>query len=190
MMSFGDPFKAFPVLQTPRLLLDKLKADDAEAYHRQQRSAMDVPDRPPWTFGFESESVEKARKSFEFSQNAWKKKARLAWGLRLRARKNMLIGSCAFYDFQNQAMAECSYWLGADFQNQGLMTEALSAAIGYVFQTMGLHRVYAYTAVENAPSIAMLKKVGFEQEGILRRHARRGTDHWGDTALMAVVRAE
>ena len=69
-------------------------------------------------------------------------------------------------------------------------TEALFAAIGYLFETTGLHRVYAYTAVENLQSIAMLKKVGFRTEGTLRRHATRDTDRWGDTMLMAVLKGE
>jgi [ribosomal protein S5]-alanine N-acetyltransferase len=189
-MAFGDAFKNFPVLQTCRLMLTELAAQDAADYHRQQRSAMDMPDRPPWTFGFETESVEKARKSFEFAHSAWKKKAKIAWGLRLRAEENALIGCCTFYDFQNQAAAECGFWLGADYHNQGLMTEAMIAAVGYLFETMGLHRVHAYTAVENLQSIAMLKKVGFRAEGTLRQHAKRDTDRWGDTMLMAVLKGE
>jgi ribosomal-protein-alanine N-acetyltransferase len=189
-MAFGDAFKNFPVLQTRRLMLTELVAEDAAVYHREQRSALDIPDRPPWTFGFETESVEKARKSFEFAHGAWKKKAKIAWGVRLRAKKNALIGSCVFYDFQNQAAAECGYWLGAKYHNQGLMSEAMVAAVSYLFEMMGLHRVYAYTAVENLQSIAMLKKVGFRTEGTLRRHAKRDTDRWGDTMLMAVLKGE
>jgi ribosomal-protein-alanine N-acetyltransferase len=189
-MAFGDAFKNFPILRTPRLLLTELVADDAATYHREQRSALDVPERPPWTFGFETESVEKARKSFEFAHAAWKKKSKLAWGVRLRAKKNALVGSCVFYDFQHQAVAECGYWLGAQYHNQGLMSEAMFGAVGYLFETMGLHRVCAYTAVENLRSIAMLKKIGFRTEGTLRQHAKRNTDRWGDTMLMAVLKGE
>jgi ribosomal-protein-alanine N-acetyltransferase len=189
-MAFGDAFKNFPVLETPRLMLTGLAAQDAAHYHRQQRSALDLPNRPPWTFGFETESINKTRKSFQFAHSAWKKKAKITWGLRLRAEKNALIGRCTYFDFQNQAAAECGYWLGADYHNEGLMTEAMIAAVGYLFETMGLHRVYAYTAVENLPSITMLKKVGFRTEGTLRQHDRRDTDRWGDTMLMAVLKGE
>jgi ribosomal-protein-alanine N-acetyltransferase len=189
-MSFGDPFKTYPILQTPRLLLDKLVPDDAEAYHRQQQTAASVPNRPPWTFGFEMESVDHTRKSIAFAHNAWKKKARLAWALRLRTKAKPLIGCCIFYDFQNQAMAETGYWLGAKYHKQGYMTEAMRVALVYVFETMGLHRVYAYTSVENMPSIALLKKVGFQREGVLRQHAKRGTERWGDTAVLAILKGE
>jgi hypothetical protein len=56
-MSFADAFKKFPILQTQRLVLDEPVPDDAEAYHRQQMSATEMPGRPPWTFGFEMESA-------------------------------------------------------------------------------------------------------------------------------------
>jgi [ribosomal protein S5]-alanine N-acetyltransferase len=117
-------------------------------------------------------------------------KARLAWAVRLRTKKNPLIGSCVFYDFQNQAMAEVGYWLGAKYHKQGYMSEAMREAVCYVFETMGLHRIYAYTAVENIPSISMLKKIGFRQEEVLRQHAKRGTERWGDTAVLAILNGE
>jgi hypothetical protein len=73
-MSFGDAFKSFPVLQTSRLVLNQLTLGDAECYHHQQHSAETIPNRPPWTFGFEMESADHATKSIAFGHNAWKKK--------------------------------------------------------------------------------------------------------------------
>jgi ribosomal-protein-alanine N-acetyltransferase len=187
-MAFAESFKKFPVLQTPRILLGELTAVDAEDYFRELRSALDLPNRPPWSFGMEDKSLDAVRASIKFTHNAWKKKSRLTWGLRLRTKKQPLIGCCTFFDFQNQAKAEVGFWLGSKHHAQGLMAEALHAALAHMFRSMGLHRVHAHTAVENKQSISMLKKVGFVQEGVLRQHARRGTDRWGDTAVMAILR--
>ena len=188
-MAFTDAFQQFPGLETERLVLSELGAEDAEIYHRQQKSALDLAGHPPWGYGFETGSADKARVSFEYARKAWVKKARIKWGVRLKSEGGVLIGQCELFDFANQSKAETGYWLGAAYHGQGLMTECLRAVIGYGFDTMGLHRIYAHTAVENAPSIAMLKKVGFMQEGILRQDSKReGT--WGDTALMAILKGD
>ena len=187
-MAFKDAFQQFPVLETERLVLNQLGSEDAETYHHQQKSALDLAGRPPWGYGFETGSADKARDSFEYARKAWAKKARIKWGIRLKEGGG-LIGQCELFDFTNQSKAEIGYWLGAAYHGQGLMTECLHAVIGYGFGTMGLHRIYARTSVENAPSIAMLKKVGFVQEGILRQDDGRD-GAWSDTALMAVLKSD
>jgi ribosomal-protein-alanine N-acetyltransferase len=65
------------------------------------------------------------------------------------------------------------------------MTEALGAVLSYGFDTMGLHRVY----VRNAPSRALLRKLGFREEGILRQNTRHD-GIWEDTALMAILKSD
>jgi ribosomal-protein-alanine N-acetyltransferase len=69
------------------------------------------------------------------------------------------------------------------------MTEALGAVLSYGFDTMGLHRVYAHTSVRNAPSRALLRKLGFREEGILRQNTRHD-GIWEDTALMAILKSD
>jgi hypothetical protein len=46
-MPFSDAFKRFPILQTSRLILDELVAEDAEAYHRRtsERKSVSARDR-------------------------------------------------------------------------------------------------------------------------------------------------
>ena len=188
-MAFNDPFKHFPVLETPRLLLNALCAEDAEAYHHQIRSALDLPGRPPWAYGNESESVDNARRAFGFSHNAWAKKQRIKWAIRLKNEEQKLIGQCELFDFQAQSRAELGYWLGADYHNRGLMTEAIRAVVRYGFDTMGMHRIYAYTSTKNAPSRNLLRKAGFKEEGILRQNDNRG-GVWDDSTLMALLKSD
>ena len=187
-MAFKDAFQQFPVLETERLILSRLDPEDAEIYHQQQKSALELAGRPPWGYGFETGSADKARASFEYARKAWEKKTRIKWGLRLR-REGSLIGQCELFDFAEQSKAEIGYWLGAAYQGQGLMTECLHTVVRYGFDTMGLHRIYARTAAENMPSLAMLKKAGFVQEGVLRQDSRRDGS-WGDTALMAILKSD
>jgi RimJ/RimL family protein N-acetyltransferase len=93
----------------------------------------------------------------------------------------------ALFDIQNQYKAEIGYWLGAAYHGQGIMTEAVRAVVSYAFGTMGMGRLYAYTSVENTQSLAMLQKVGFVMEGVMRQHTMRD-GRWDDTVIMGIIR--
>jgi ribosomal-protein-alanine N-acetyltransferase len=63
--------------------------------------------------------------------------------------------------------------------SRGLMTEAVGLAVRYAFDTLGLHRVEANIQPGNAPSIALIHRLGFTKEGFSPRYLRIGGD-WRD----------
>jgi [ribosomal protein S5]-alanine N-acetyltransferase len=72
--------------------------------------------------------------------------------------------------------AEMGYWLGEPYWGRGLATRAAAAASEWAFVEYKLTRVFALVFSHNAPSIRVLEKAGFQQEGILRRSAiKNGT---------------
>ncbi len=60
--------------------------------------------------------------------------------------------------------ATVGYCLGTLFQRQGFMSEALEAFLGYL-EEEGFHRFKARCLIDNAASIALLKKHGFLEIG-------------------------
>jgi ribosomal-protein-serine acetyltransferase len=60
------------------------------------------------------------------------------------------------------------YWLGAEYQGRGIMTNAVQAFVQYCFQEQKFHRVEIRAAVENIASRAVAERAGFLQEGVLR----------------------
>jgi len=198
-MSLASSFKVFPVLSSERLTLSEIDLREAEDFHRLQRSALDLPNRAPWEYGFETQSVETARSSLGFCQNAWKKKSRLRFGLRLedkgieavagQPRVSTLIGCCELFGIENQYKAELGFWLGAAYQGRGYMSEAVGAVVQYAFGSMGMGRLYAQTSPRNIASLRMLRKIGFVQEGILRQSTRRG-GNWDDSVIMAILASD
>ena len=62
---------------------------------------------------------------------------------------------------------------------RGLMTEAVGLAVRYAFDTLGLHRVEANIQPGNAPSIALVRRLGFTKEGFSPRYLHIGGD-WRD----------
>jgi ribosomal-protein-alanine N-acetyltransferase len=76
--------------------------------------------------------------------------------------------------------AYLSYYVGAPFARQGLMTEALLLLLRHAFVNLRLHRLEANIQPANQPSIALVRRCGFELEGFSPRYlkiANRWRDH-------------
>ena len=78
------------------------------------------------------------------------------------------------------------YWLGAEYQRQGLMTRSVNAILEHAFDTLGLNRVASAAATGNARSNAVLQRCGFQLEG-LAREAEWLYDHYVDHNLYGVL---
>jgi ribosomal-protein-alanine N-acetyltransferase len=85
--------------------------------------------------------------------------------------------------FQN---AYLGYWIDAEHQGRGLMTEAVRAATGFALSTAGLHRVQAAVMPRNAASQRVLAKTGYRYEGLAARYlCIAGT--WEDHLIYATT---
>lgn len=83
-----------------------------------------------------------------------------------------VIGKCGYHNWiADHHRAEIGYALTReDYKQKGLMTEALKLVIDYGFNTMNLNRIEACVAPDNLPSIKLLQKFNFKEEGVLRMH--------------------
>jgi len=66
------------------------------------------------------------------------------------------------------------------------MTEALTAAIKYVFEELNLHRVMANYMPGNEKSAKLLHRLGFVVEGHAREYLRLAGE-WQDHTLTALI---
>ncbi len=71
----------------------------------------------------------------------------------------------------NRLSAEIGYWLGEEFWNRGITTEAVKAVAEYAFDSMGMVRVHAEVFAWNTASMRVLEKAGFIKEGVLAKSA-------------------
>lgn len=81
---------------------------------------------------------------------------------------------------------ELGYWLGVDYWGKGLMTLAVKATTNYALTTLGLNRVDALVDVNNEASAAVVKRVGFEMEGVRQQWYRFG-DRFIDIAVYTML---
>ncbi|MGL4697958.1 GNAT family N-acetyltransferase [Enterococcus larvae] len=90
------------------------------------------------------------------------------WAICLKE-TNECIGQIAYFliDDTNH-FGEIEYCIGEAFQNQGLMTEAVTTILHYGFEQIHLNKVQVCHKSNNMPSQRVIEKSGFVYEGKLR----------------------
>lgn len=78
------------------------------------------------------------------------------------------------------------YWVASSVTGGGVATAALALGVDHCFGPVSLHRVEATVRPENAASRAVLAKVGFREEGLLRRYLDVD-GAWRDHLLVAIT---
>lgn len=89
----------------------------------------------------------------------------------IRNPEGEIIGGIGFYRGEPKAehSREIGYWLAAPYRGQGIMTNAVRKIAEYAHQEFGAYRIVATVFEENIASIRVLEKVGFQEEGFLRK---------------------
>lgn len=92
---------------------------------------------------------------------------------------NRVIGQCDYHTWvPGHRRAEIGYTILEDsYKNKGLMTEALESILNFGFEQMNLYRVEALVSPKNTASQKLVKRFGFQEEGLLRKHYQIGRAH-------------
>jgi ribosomal-protein-alanine N-acetyltransferase len=154
----------FPILESERLILRKLTADDTEALF-----AIWSDDRV--TKHMDISSFQDPREAFEVIQqmNDLAEKGMATRGGLESKETGALIGTCGINEWsKGHDRASIGYELAVDSWRQGYMTEVLEVLLSYAFHKGNLNRVEALVEPENEGSIKVLQKMGFQKEGLLR----------------------
>ena len=100
-----------------------------------------------------------------------------------------LIGGGILRPEEKDANAEVGYWIAVPYWRNGFASEAAQALVQYAFETLQVHRVYAYHSSNNPASGRVLQKLGMKHEGTMRQHQRK----WGeylDIEVYGILRKE
>jgi len=145
------------ILETVRLRLRPRVVDDADALH--------VNFTDPEIMRYWSDaphtSVEQTRAMFARARPEWR-----CWTITLKG-NDVPVGFVAAGEKRQGNVTELGYFLDRGHWGGGIAAEAVSAVIDRIFAE-GQRRVFADTDPDNTPSRALLERLGFQLEGLLR----------------------
>nr|WP_206314195.1 GNAT family protein [Streptomyces coryli] len=155
-----------------------LEPDDAEALHRWNHD----PEVMRWMFDGYAEPLAATRKSLE-DKNRY---GQLVYGV-VAQKDDTLIGVVQLRDAEPETgcanldiyIGEKSYWGG------GYATDAMRTICRYGFDKMRLHKISLTVVTENHAARRVYEKVGFIEEGRLRKVLRRDGE-WYDEYWMGL----
>jgi RimJ/RimL family protein N-acetyltransferase len=107
------------------------------------------------------------------------------------AASGAVLGSCDIRrpDPDDPALGEVGYLLAETARRRGVASRAMGLLIDWSFRELGMERVQALVHPDNPPAAAVLERLGFKWEGLLRRY-RAGDDGREDRVLYAVLPGE
>lgn len=112
------------------------------------------------------------------------------WAMRPRSTESdSLLGGCNLTIDRSRRRAEIGYYIARPWWGQGLGKETVRAVIDFGFREQGLNRIEALAYAENLASHALLRSLGFQQEGLMREHAWEHGRYWDD-AIFGLLRRE
>lgn len=157
-MTFDLPLPPTPVIETERLILRPLRAEDAPAIQRHfphWPMVRHLLARVPWPYPQDGaatnvcESLEKRARGEQ-----------LFWAITLKGGDDELIGRIDLRpDAGDREMR--GFWLAQPFWGKGFMTEAAEAVTAYAFETLGWPYLYVTNSAANLGSRGVKMRQGF-----------------------------
>ena len=150
-------FTPFPILTTERLTLRQLSVDDQEDILA-LRSDLEINKY----LGRETSiTIDDAINFINKVNDNIKRNNSIYWVISLTNTRTF-VGTICLFDFSNEKNScEIGYELMTKFQGQGIMKEAAQVVIDFVFQTLKLKKILAFTHYENHNSTNLLLKFNF-----------------------------
>ena len=104
--------------------------------------------------------------------------------------ENAVIGDCGIrFPDGDSHQAELGISLKPSHQGRGFATEALSAVLTYVFESLHKHRVFASVDPRNLASLALLDRIGMRREAHFRESILLDGE-WVDDLVFAMLESE
>lgn len=165
------PLSAPELISAPRLQMHRLARRDLEgllAVNGDPEVTRYLPYKA-WS------TIADAEAWFLRMENLQKDGTAIQWVI-ARRDTHLAIGTCLLFRYeQSSECAELGYVLGRAYWGQGWMSEALQAAIDWIFSSTPLRRLQAFVDSRNAPSARILERIGFAAEGTMRERWQVGS---------------
>lgn len=177
--------RELPELETGRLLLRKLRMEDAADMFEYGQDP-EIARRGLWP---PLQSLEESQTDIAETMEGYARGTEMSWALENKANGKMIgrFGLGPFSRMNNRI--EIGYAMNRSYWGQGLATEAARRLVQFAFEQLGVNRVQAIVLPENSGSIRVLEKSGMQREGLLRGYQLVQGEYL-DVLIYAVLRSD
>jgi ribosomal-protein-alanine N-acetyltransferase len=170
----------FPVLDLGDHTLRRIEPRDAAAYDAYRAD-------PEVTRHTSIDAAkEPAALVFPTLDKAFDEKRAIRWAISSKD-TGAMIGDCGFFEINvPHARAEIGYVIAREHWRRGVGTSAVRGMVRWGFETLALHRIEAIVHRDNAASLRVAEKAGFQREGVMRGRTLM-RDAYEDMVLYALL---
>lgn len=153
-------------LETERLILRKISSDDFYFAYKNWVTDKEVTKFVGWS---KHENIEETKRIFTNWINEYEYKKTYRWIIVLKEIREP-IGTIDVVDMDEELnTVTIGYVIGRKWWNRGIVTEAFSRVIKFLFEDIKVNRIEATHMPLNFASGKVMKKCGLKYEGTLRQ---------------------
>jgi len=184
-MSLSNAYK----IETERLVIRCYQPEDAGKLH--EAVTISVDHLSPWMPWINQEAggmegkldrIRTFRGEFDLGKD-------YVFGIFNKA-ETKLIGSTGLHTRAGEGAREIGYWISTEFLKQGFALESVSALVKTGFELEALSRIEIHCSVENIPSQAIPKKLGFRLEAILKNNSTDANEYPRENMIWSLLKAD
>ncbi len=172
-------------IETKRLTLRKFQANDAADMYYHYCSDPEVTRFMTWPAHRNLEITNRVLSSWldQYDEKTY------MWAI-VSKDIHEVIGTISVTQMDTKAKScEIAYAIGQNYWNQGYTTEALKAVMAFLFEQVGVNRIWACHDTRNPASGAVMKKCGMVYEGRLRQAIKLNAGI-GDLDTYGILKSE
>ena len=153
-----------PILSTPRLTLREFTPQDAPFLLR-------LVNEPGWIRNISDTGVRMLDDALLWAEKRlfapYRELGHGFWAVERRTGKDSgeLVGMCGLFRRPTLPEPDLGYALLAEHEGRGYALEAARGCVAHARDVMGWSTLMAITALDNPPSVALLGKLGFVEQG-------------------------
>ena len=172
-------------IKTSRLVLRKIELNDAQQFcellndEKVQEYLAGIPENYSYQMAVDYIGGKLSKKYND--QNFYD------WGIEENS-THKLIGRITVYkQDEERRMADLIWYLSPHTRGKGYMTEAAEALIKKL-QDVGFEKIEAFANIKNKASLCVMKKIGMQYEGTLKKYDLRRDNTLYDAEMWAITK--
>ncbi len=174
-------------LDGPRVRLRPYRAGDGAALHEAVNE--DVAHLEPYmVWARKHTTLEESELVVRRLRAAWEARTDMTMGIYDRETGRFLGGTGLHRIDWDVRSFEIGYWIRKSAEGKGYVTEAVQLLTDFAFGELEANRIFLRVSTENAKSLAIPERLGFEREGTLRKSIRDSERRLHDLVMFAKVR--